>query len=78
MPAASINNSTVIVGPTDKVAEAALELAEAARINAKAILAIARALQGPQQATGIYVGGDSHHSHAQPVWRGDGLFGTGA
>jgi hypothetical protein len=77
MANAYINGSTVIIGPTDKVAEAALELAEAARINAKAILEIAKALQGPERATGVYVAGDVTHRHEHPrVWRGEGFFGT--
>lgn len=76
MANATIEHSTITMGPSDKVVEAALELAEATRVNAKAIMAIAKALRGPGQATGVFVAGDSNHVHAtmpQP-WRGEGFY----
>jgi len=74
MSTVNVSDTTINVGPTNQVVEAARELAKAAKLNAEAILEIARALAGPNQATGVYVGGDSYHTHAPEPWKGQGFY----
>lgn len=64
MSGAHIEHTTVNMGPSDRVVDAATALAQAITKNAEAIIAIAQALKNDGPSYGVFVEGDTiHHAH---------------